>query len=248
MIEFSERESRLFDLRFGRATIDSDFHQWADVQKACRDMRLDYLRLKIVNPDSDFLARFDTMASKADLMGIIRLYKIIMKEATCQHPNPIADFRMVSVENKELLKRLLIETYTDVPFGYFQYPEITKNFPLDIQLENIGSYIADHFSGTEEGKEAYIGYLDGKPIECFASDFRDGATATTLYAGILKEHRDNDLFKDMIRFFKNLCYKKGMTKSICGARQENLSSQHAMEKEGSICYGYEWVYMIRFDQ
>ncbi|MCW3127375.1 MAG: hypothetical protein JWO03_3033 [Bacteroidetes bacterium] len=248
MIEFSERESRLFDLRFGRATIDSDFNQWNEVRKAASDLDLDYLRLKIVNPDSDFLAGFSEMAPKADLTGIIRLYKIIITAEQAQYNAPVAEFRKASIGDKQLLKELLMETYTDVPFGYYQYPRLTKSFPIDIQMENIGSYIADHFSGTEEGKEAYIGYIDGKPVECFASDFRDGLTATTLYAGIVREYRDNDLFKDMIRFFKNLCFKKGMTKAICGARLENLSSQYAMEKEGSICYGYEWVYMIGFDK
>ena len=46
MIEFSERESKLFNLRFGRATINSDFDQWNEVQKAINDLKLDYLRLE----------------------------------------------------------------------------------------------------------------------------------------------------------------------------------------------------------
>jgi hypothetical protein len=248
MIEFSERESALFDLKFGRATINSDFDEWNEIQRSIRAFDLDYLRLKIVNPDSGFLSRFSAMAPQADLTGVIRLYKIIITEQYAQYQKPMAEFRKATPADKQLLKELLMETYTDVPFGYYQYPRLSKNFPLNLQMENIGSYFHDHFCGTEEGKEAYIGYIDGKPVECFASDFRDGGTATTLYAGILKEHRDNDLFKDMIRFFKNLCLKKGMTKAICGARLENLSSQVAMEKEGSVCYGHEWVYMIAFDK
>jgi hypothetical protein len=248
MIEFSGRESKLFNLRFGRATINSDFDQWNDVQKAVKEFNLDYLRLKIVNPDSDFLSGFRTMAPEADLTGIIRLYKIIITHEHAQHPAPIAVFKKATQADKQLLKELLIGTYTDVPFGFYQYPLLTKNFSLTLQMENIGSYISDQFSDTEAGKEAYIGYLNGKPIECFASDFRDSPTASTLYAGILPEYRDNDLFKDMIRFFKNLCLQKGMTKAICGARLENLPSQVAMEKEGSICYGHEWVYMIRFNK
>ena len=248
MIEFSERESKLFDLRFGRATINSNFDEWADVYKSIQDFDLDYLRLKIVNPDSGFLARFSAMAPHADLTGVIRLYKIIIIEEHARHLNPVATFRKVKPQDKKLLKELLINTYSDVPFGFYQYPRLSKSFPLALQMENIGSYISDHFSGTEDGKEAYIGYVNDVPVECFASDFRDGSIATTLYAGILEQHRDNDLFKDMIRFFKNLCLKKGMTKAICGARLENLSSQYAMEKEGSICYGHEWVYMIAFDK
>src|SRR6185312_3412255 len=109
MIEFSERESDLFHLRFGRATIQPDFHQWSEMQKACADMDLDYLRLKIVNPGSDFLAGFDAMRSQADLMGIIRLYKIIMSPELCLYTTPVAEFRKVTPDDRLLLKELLIE-------------------------------------------------------------------------------------------------------------------------------------------
>lgn len=248
MIEFSARESELFGVRFGRATITSDFKDWEQVRRLSTDLRLDYLRLKIVNPDDTFLDHFNSIGWQADLMGVIRLYKIIAKEAHAVHESPVARFKKATTEDKQLLKNLLIQTYTEVPFGFFQYKHLLDKFPLDKQLDNIGSYIAENFCGQYKEREAYIGYLDGKPIECFASDFTDGSTAVTLYAGILTEYRDNDLFKDMIRFFKQLCWQKGMAKSICGARLENLSSQYAMEREGSVSYGTEWVYMISFDK
>ena len=247
MIEFSERESILFNLRFGRATINSDFDQWKEVHKAAKDLDLDYLRLKVVNPDSGFLSRFSSQTPAAHLMGVIRLYKIMITEAHAQRPSPVAEFKKVTEQDRQLLKELLQETYTDVPFGFYEYPSVAADFPLKLQMENIGTYISDHFSGGEEGKEAYIGYIDGKPVECFASHFDKSGVATTLYAGILKECRDKDLFQDMIRFFKKLCLSKGMYKAICGARLENLSSQYAMEKENSVCYGHEWVYMIEFE-
>ena len=246
MIEFSERESILFNLRFGRATINSDFDQWNEVYNSAKLLDLQYLRLKIVNPDSGFLSRFNQVKVGVSLMDIIRLYKIIMSETHANYSKARVEFRKVNPADRELLKNLLKTTYTDVPFGYYEYPRIKNDFPLELQLENISTYLSDHFSGVETGKEAYIGYLDDKPIECFASHFGNDKIATTLYAGILKEYRDKDLFQDMIRFFKALCLSKGMTKAVCGARLENLGSQYAMEKEGSICYGHEWVYMIGF--
>lgn len=248
MIEFSARESELFGVRFGRATITSDFRDWQLLLTRSQDMQLDYLRLKMVNPHDTFLDQFSSVAWHADLLGVIRLYKIVAKEAHAQYDHPVARFSKASLADKELLKDLLIRTYTETPFGFFQYRRLSDIFPLDKQLENIGTYIADNFCGQYPDKEAYIGYLDGQPIECFASDFSDGSTAVTLYAGILTEHRDHDLFKDMIRFFKQLCWQKGMKKSICGARLENLSSQYAMEREGSVSYGTEWVYMISFSR
>lgn len=248
MIDFSERESSLFGLRFGRASINSGFDEWALVEKESRALNLNYLRLKVVNPDNGFLAQFNAALPKVYFTGVIRLYKIIITEAHALHLNPVAQFRKATPADRQLLKELLKETYTDVPFGFYQYPELSKNFPLHLQMENISSYLSDYFCGVEEGKEAYIGYLNGEPVECFASDFRDGRTANTLYAGIKPQYRDNDLFKDMIRFFKNQCLQKGMAKSICGARLENLSSQIAMEKENSVCYGHEWVYMLPFDK
>lgn len=248
MIEFSARESELFGVRFGRATITSDFKDWERLRRLSADMQLDYLRLKVVNPEDSFLDHFCQADWHADLMGVIRLYKIVAREAHAHYDAPVARFQKVTESDKQLLKDLLIKTYTEVPFGFFQYKALLGKFPLEKQLENIGSYIADNFCGQYHDKEAYIGYVNGKPIECFASDFSDGTTAVTLYAGILTEHRDHDLFKDMIRFFKQLCWQKGMAKSICGARLENLSSQYAMEREGSVSYGTEWVYMISFDK
>ncbi len=248
MIEFSARESELFGVRFGRATITSDFRDWEQVRRLSTEMQLDYLRLKIVNPDDSFLDHFNSINWHADLMGVIRLYKIVAKEAHATYEAPVATFKRATEADKQLLKDLLIQTYTEVPFGFFQYKALLEKFPHQKQLENIGTYISDNFCGQHKDREAYIGYVNGKAIECFASDFTDGSTAVTLYAGILTEHRDNDLFKDMIRFFKQLCWQKGMKKSICGARLENLSSQYAMEREGSVSYGTEWVYMISFDK
>jgi hypothetical protein len=61
MIEFSARESELFKLRFGRATIDSDFPDWQEIKKKISDLRLDYLRVKVTNPDKDFISKLSRL-------------------------------------------------------------------------------------------------------------------------------------------------------------------------------------------
>jgi hypothetical protein len=246
MIEFSERESDLFKLRFARATIHSDFDRWDGIKKEISDMDLDYLRLKVANPGSHFISQLSALSPHIFLAGIIRLYKMKVDTGLDKSFNPDVIFKKVTLGEKNFFKRILEATYTDCPLGNHHYPLLEKHFPLHLQIENIGSYFADFFSGQEPGREAYMGYLNGEPVGCFASDFSNPHTVETLYAGILPAHRNKDLFKDMIRYYKKLCHERGKTEAICGARIENLPSQFAMEQEASFCYGHEWVYMIGF--
>ena len=246
MVEFSERESNLFNAKIGRVNVGADFDEWVKIKEESQALDLDFLRIKISNPDSSLLSKLSVVAPNLYLIGVIRLYKINITPDAAFHHTPVAEFRKVSLADKHLLKEILMKTYTETPLGFFQHPPLSQVFRMDLQLENISSYFADHFSGTEPGKEAYIGYMDGKPIECFASDFNDQHTVITLYAGILQEYRNKSLFKDMIRYYKKLCYDRGKIDAICGARIENLVSQYAMEQESSFCYGHEWVYMASF--
>ena len=248
MIEFSERESKIFNLRFGRATVKTDFDQWAGIKKEIEDLKLDYLRLKVANPDSNFFSKLPQLSTELYMTGIIRQYKININESAAGYVSPYVSFRKVSLTDSAFFKELVKNTYTGYPMGHYHYPGMDRHFPMNLQLENIGSYFADHFAGQEEGKEAYIGYLDGEAAECFVSDFSDPLSVNTLYAGILPIHRDKDLFKDMIRYYKRLCFDRGKAEAVCGARIENLSSQYAMERESSFCYGHEWVYMISMNK
>jgi hypothetical protein len=139
-------------------------------------------------------------------------------------------------------------TYSDHPLGYFQYPELARSFPIDLQLENVSSFFSDYFSGVEPGKEAHIGYIDDEPVACFASEFYDPLTTMTSYAGVKAGNRGRGLFRDILRQLVFISNAKGKQSSAGGARLENLPSQYAMEKEGASCYGHDLVYMVGFNK
>jgi hypothetical protein len=244
MIEFSPRESKLFNLNFGRATINSGFDEWTKILEESKTLDLDYLRLKVVNPDSDFMAKLALIPVQAYLTGIIRLYKKRISQSAGDYYNQDIIFKKVSPSERAQFKELLKAVYTDLPMGYFQYPEYEKAFPLPLQLENISSYFSDYFSGDDETKEAYIGYMNGQPVTCFAIDIKDPKVTVCLFAGVIQDYRSKNVFNDAIKCLMNLTYERKIRQIITGARLENVSSQYGFSKQIAICYGHEWVYML----
>lgn len=246
MMEFSERESKLFNLRFGRATIHSDSNNLKEVIEKSKALDLDYLRVKIVNPDSHFLANLSQIEPHAYLMGIIKLYKRRPGKDHEPYGNPDLVFKKVTEGDKHMFKEFVKSIYVGYPMGYYQYPDLNASFPLDLQLENISSYFSDYFSGADDNKEAYIGYVDGQPVTCFVMDFGDPKVASCLYAGVIQTYRSKGVFKDAITYLTSLADARGIRQVIAGGRLENLSSQYGMAKDIGICYGHEWVYMLSF--
>jgi hypothetical protein len=248
MMEFSERESKLFNLRFGRATIHSDLDTLDEVIKQSRANNLDYLRLKVTDPDSHFLSRLSSIGHRAYLTGIIRLYKGTVELSPSEVFNPDLLYKKVDFSQKEIFKDFISSVYADYPLGYFQYPELSERFPLDLQLQNISSYFADYFSGTYTDREAYMGYVHDEPVTCFVLDFNIAKVASCLYAGVVQPYRSKGVFRDIIRQMCQITHARGIRQLIAGARLENVSSQYGMSMEIGICYGHEWVYIIGFDK
>jgi hypothetical protein len=246
MMEFSERESKLFDLRFGRATIPSDSNNLNEVIVKSKALDLDYLRVKIVDPDSHFLEKLSRIEPRAYLMGIIKLYKRRPGKDHEPISNPDLVFKKVTEQQKLFFKDFIRQIYVGCPMGFHRYPEIEESFPLDLQLENIGSYFADYFSGADETRESYIGYMDDQPVACFVMDFSDPKVASCLYAGVIQAYRSKGVFKDAITHLTSLADARGIRQVIAGGRLENLSSEYGMSKDIGICYGHEWVYLLSF--
>jgi hypothetical protein len=130
--------------------------------------------------------------------------------------------------------------------GYHQYPELAQHFPLDIQRENISSYLAEQYDGSHSDMEGYIGYINDKPVGCFTADVNDPSVTVSSYIGIPEDQRSKGIFRDILKCLGHVCVNRGAKEFIGGGRLENLSSQHGIEKENGICYGYELVYMIGF--
>ena len=245
MIEFSERESKLFNLRFGRTTIPSGFNEWDKVIEESKTLALDYLRVKVVDPDSLFLSRLPSIAPRIYLIGIISLFKKKVEQDPEAYDNPDHVFKKVTQSEKQIFKDLIREVYTGSPMGYFQYPELNASFPIDLQIENISSYFSEYFTGTDDTKVAYIGYREGVPVSCFVLDFKDPKVTVCLYAGVIQKYRGMGAFKDASMYVTMLAHSRGARQIAAGARLENVSSQFSMSKVGYF-YGHEWVYMISF--
>jgi hypothetical protein len=246
MMEFSERESQLFRLKFGRATIHSDAHNLEAVIAQSKAYDLDYLRVKIVNPDSHFQHHLSRVAPRSYLMGVIKLYKRRPGKDHEPLSNPDLVFRRVTPETKGRFKDFIKSIYQGYPMGYYRYPELDESFPLDLQLENISSYFADFFSGAEDTREAYVGYMDGQQVACHVMDFGDPKVANCLYAAVVQTHRSRGVFKDAITHLTTLADERGIRQVVAGGRLENLSSEYGMAKDIGICYGHEWVYILSF--
>src|SRR5580704_16539087 len=74
MVEYSEQESKLFGVDFGRLIIPAGFNNWELVEEEVLHSKCKYIRARIQNPKSAGLEKLGNLGRKAHLLEILRLY------------------------------------------------------------------------------------------------------------------------------------------------------------------------------
>src|SRR6476661_6050926 len=119
MIQFSESESALFKVNFGRVELSKDFDDWRDLQSEISSNNYNYVRLKIRDPkghEIDCIKRL----GKAYLLEILRVYTFYNRDD--EPRTKLFDglsFTPVSGNDRNEFEAMLKATYEDIPFGNY---------------------------------------------------------------------------------------------------------------------------------
>ncbi|MFM2307261.1 MAG: hypothetical protein RLZZ367_1930 [Bacteroidota bacterium] len=244
MVIYSDKESLLFNVKFGR------YEGVLTDPIALRDEIIqggyDFVRVKLLNPGDDLFVRLNRIGLPYHLLDIHRLYELDVTTYTVP-PLELPDMQFIPVTaaNATTLKQLITDTYTEWPMGFFRNEMLEQYFPLQLQLENFATYISSGFIELtgNPGKRSWILKLNGDIIGCAATEFR-GDYSYTPYIGLLPQYRKKHLFTNIARFIQLTIQQAGCRIAAGSARLHNMASQFNFEREGQKYTSHDYVFMI----
>ncbi len=243
MIAYSEKESRLFNLRFGR--YEGLLTEPEKLRRQIMDDKFDFVRVKILNPGDDLFLLLNRIGFPFHLLDIHRLYDLDLHNYQVPLLElPEMEFIACDGSQKEQMKKMVIDTYTEWPMGFFKSDIIEKYFPLNLQIENFANHIAENY--IEQGNPAKHGWLitlNGNFIGCAATEFKNDKSYTP-YIGLLPQMRRKHLFANIARYLQQAMKDGGCKYSTGAARLHNLASQINFEREGQKYVSHDYVFML----
>lgn len=244
-IEYSNHESDIFGVSFGRINIEENFTDWTKIQEEIAISDYKYIRAKVKNPINTDIDNLKELGKSAHLLEIVKSYTT-ERLNTYEIVSICDDYVYVKVtpDTKKIFFETFNETYEDIPFGTYTPGVLLERFSIPLQRECLSTYFYNYYDGSCPGKESFLIYNKQENlVGCLTIDFFADETYS-YYVGIKKEFRKNDILLKTINFIhletqrRNLFYAKG------SARLHNVYSQKAFDKSGMKCTGYDWIFLI----
>lgn len=243
MILHSEKESKLFNLKFGR--YEGQVPDATAMRTEILNAGFDFVRVKLLNPGDDLFLFLDKVGFKYHLLDIHRLYDLDL-HAYQVPPLDIPGMEFIACDGsqKQHMMKLVSDTYTEWPMGFFKNELIEQHFPLNLQVQNFAGHIADNYiEQGNPGKHGWLIKLNGEFIGCSATEFK-GDKSYTPYIGILPHNRRKHLFTNIVRYMQQAMKDGGCRFSTGAARLHNLASQANFEREGQKYVSHDYVFML----
>ena len=243
MITHSEKESKLFNLKFGR--YEGIMHNPQLLRHQILNEQFDFVRLKLLNPGEDLFVFLNQIGFPFHLLDIHRLYDLDLHTYDIPEMEvPEMEFVPCDGSQIEQMKQLIKDTYTEVPMGYFRSELIEKYFPVHLQIENFASHISENY--FEQGNPAKHGWLiklNEEFIGCAATEFKNEKSYTP-YIGLLPHFRKKHLFTNIARYLQRAMKQGGCQYATGAARLHNIASQVNFEREGQKYVSHDYVFML----
>ena len=243
MIVYSEKESQLFNLKFGR--FEGALAEPEAMRNEILEGGYDFVRLKILNAGDDLFVLLNRIGFPFHLLDIHRLYDLDLY--TYEIPEmelPEMQFLPCDGTQQQEVNQMVIDTYTEAPMGFFRNELIEKYFPLHLQIENFAAHIAENY--VQQGNPAKRGWLiklNDEFIGCAATEFK-GEKSYTPYIGLLTQFRKKHLFTNIARYLQRAMKDGGCKYATGAARLHNLASQVNFEREGQKYVSHDYVFML----
>jgi hypothetical protein len=246
MIEYSDHESKIFKVKFGRIEIE-DTAKWDMISSEITSQRYDYIRFKIRDPKSEDIDQLHLLSKNTFLLEILRVYQFeTPQNLTLPNTHDDLHFEPVNAGNTDELRSMIRQSYEDIPFGNYTSSRLLEKFSLQEQRENLETYFLSKYCGQDDSHLAFIiKDSDGCLIGCVLTKIFSDKNYS-YYVGILRAHRNRDTMNKAINFLKHLTIYRGVKIGEGAARLSNLYSQKAFERNEMQCIGYDWIYLLEF--
>lgn len=242
-IQFSEKESTLFNVRFAR--YEGPIFNTSELIAEIKAQQLDFVRLKITAANESLFAWLNETQVPWHLLDIHRYYWLDT------HHTPVVlknDSQLTLIPNTNdtigYMHQMVCNTFSEMPMGFFKHHLIDKYFPVELQRQNVAQYISTQYiDSSNPGKQSWQIKQKEQIVGCGATNFLPGE-AYTVYIGLLPEHRKKSLYDDVINLMQYTIQQNGARYITGSARLHNLSSQAVFERQHERYTRHDYVVML----
>ncbi len=243
MIFYSEQESQLFNVRFGR--FEGGLESLTGLRDEIVTAKYDFVRIKLKDPDENLFVQLHALNFPFQLLDIHRFYSRDFQEMPVGKPSTSL-VHLIRHEGTltEDIKQMVVQTFDEHPMGFFTNSLLEKYFPVALQLQNIAEYIATHHcETTNPGKQSWLILVNDEIAGCGSTAFY-GNEAYTTYIGLLSQYRKKSIYAEVIAAMQYEIQQSGTRFCTGSSRLHNLSSQSVFERQGEKYTRHDYVFML----
>lgn len=243
--DFSVLESQMLGFRFGRCNAAMAVPE--ELRDGIAQHQLDVLRLRVPASDSSVISNLEQTGFPYFFAGGIRRYRVNCLEAPLpDFTSPDIHFELFEGQEMEQLKLIMKESWGNYPLGYYRTPVLRDFISKELESDCLFQFYAernnhlhypDNYLWFVKQGETYIGF-----IALYVYAGQDMVDSTI--AGFRTSWQGKGLFPNILRHIRAFCRQKGITYFCCGARNENVFSQWAFERDYMKGEGVEYVYHV----
>jgi hypothetical protein len=245
IITFSETETRVLGLKFGRyntTSIDP-----AQLKRSIEEGKFDVVRVKTDCSDEYAAMKLAQTGYPSYFNGGVRRYRVNCLEAPLPPFTQLdVHFELYEGQHPEILEEIMTESCGDYPLGYYRTPGLNERITKQMESKCLFEFYA-HYNNNSLFANSYLWFmkLGEKYVGFIALNvYRDKDLVDSTLAGFLKSYQSLGLFPNILRHIRQFCRTNKLTYFCCGARNENMYSQKAFEKDFMKCEGVEYIFHL----
>lgn len=243
MILYSEQESLLFKVKFGR--YEGSLNDPEALKQEIAEQQYDFIRIKIHGAGDDLFICLNALGIPYHLLDIHRYYSLDYTETVVSVPvsSDMELFRNEGQLNSEI-RDMILQSFDEHPMGFFRNEVLERYFPVELQRQNIADYISSQYTQTTNpGRRSWLIKINGVNAGCGSTEFK-GEEAYTTYIGLLPPYRKQSHYREVIHHMQYEIQQSGARYCTGSARLHNLSSQWVFERQGEKYTRHDYVFML----
>ena len=244
-VNYSAIESQTFGLKIGRYNASLIDHRV--LQQNVIEGAYDLCRVRTTAKDEFAPAKLEKIGMPYYFSGGVRRYTVNVNKypiAPFHHPDLV--FELYDGSQRERVAYQLYHTWGEYPLCYYRTPMINHFIDKELESQALIDFYCK-YNDNSTFPQSYLWLLNdkGKDVGFIALYvYPEDDMVDSTIAGILPTYQQDGYFVDILRHIRQFCRSIGLTYFCCGARNENIRSQMAFEKEYMKGYQVDYVYHV----